>query len=111
VALAGVTVVLMFLAIGFGATAFGNRFRVFSIATIVVLLTFGGLTFMEASRVQANLPTPWIGLFERINISVFLLWVVVLATVLWRTGTSKETRQVSPISVQDSRGRSEVLPR
>jgi hypothetical protein len=31
-----------------------------------------------------NLPTPWIGLWERINISVFLMWVVVLAAVLWR---------------------------
>ena len=31
---------------------------------------------------QANLPTPWIGVWERINIGVFLLWVVVLATML-----------------------------
>ena len=102
VVLGGVTVFLMFLAIGFGATAFGKRFRLYSIASIVVLLTFGALTFLEAPRLQASQPTPWIGLWERINISVFLLWVVVLATVLWRTGTSKESRHVSPISVQDS---------
>jgi hypothetical protein len=31
-----------------------------------------------------NLPTPWIGLWERINISVFLMWVVVLAAYLCR---------------------------
>ena len=31
-----------------------------SIVTIVVLLVFGGLTFLEAPRLQANLPTPWI---------------------------------------------------
>jgi hypothetical protein len=80
--LAAVTVFLMFLAIGFGAMAFGKRFRLYSIVTIVVLLVFGGLTFLEAPRLQMNLPTPWIGLWERINISVFLLWVVVLATVL-----------------------------
>ena len=91
VVLGGVTVFLMFLAIGFGAAAFGRRFRLYSIASIVVLLAFGALTFLEAPRLQANLPTPWIGLWERINISVFLLWVVVLATVLWRTGTSKES--------------------
>jgi hypothetical protein len=30
-----------------------------------------------------------IGLWERINISVFLLWVVTLAAALWRTGTAK----------------------
>ena len=105
VVLGGVTVFLMFLAIGFGATAFGKRFRLYSIATIVVLLVFGGLTFLEAPRLQANLPTPWIGLWERINISVFLLWVVMLGAVLWRTGTPQgETPHVSPISVQDSRG-------
>ncbi|HEX6944415.1 MAG TPA: DUF998 domain-containing protein, partial [Gemmatimonadaceae bacterium] len=70
--LAAVTVFLMFLAIGFGAAAFGKRFRLYSIVTIVVLLVFGGLTFLEAPRLQMNLPTPWIGLWERINISVFL---------------------------------------
>ena len=84
VILAGVTVLLMFFAIGFGAAAFGNRFRLYSIISVVVLLAFGALTFLEAPRLQANLPTPWIGLWERINISVFLLWVVVLATVLLR---------------------------
>ena len=77
---------LMFLAIAFGAAAFGKRFRLYSIATIAVLLLFGGLTFLEAPRLQANLPTPWIRLWERINISGFLLWVVMLGAVLWRTG-------------------------
>ena len=102
--LAAVTVFLMFLAIGFGASAFGRRFRLYSIVTIVVLLVFGGLTFLEAPRLQANLPTPWIGLWERINISVFLLWVVVLGAVLWRTRTPQgESSLVPPISVQDSR--------
>lgn len=84
VVLAGVTVLLMFLAIGFGAAAFGRRFRLYSVVSGVVLLAFGGLTFLEAPRLQANLPTPWIGLWERINISVFLLWVAVLAIVLLR---------------------------
>ena len=87
--LGGVTVFLMFLAIGFAATRFGKRFRWYSVVTIVVLLTFGGLTFWEAPRLQMNLPTPWIGLWERINISVFLLWVVMLAAMLWRSETAK----------------------
>ena len=88
-ALGGVTVFLMFLAIGFGAVAFGSRFRLYSIASVVVLLAFGALTFIDAPHLQSNLPTPWIGLWERINITVFLLWVVVLATALWRTGTAQ----------------------
>lgn len=90
VTLAGVTVLLMFLAITVGAAAFGMRFRLYSIATVVVLLAFGVLTFIEAPRVQANLPTPWMGLCERINISVFLLWLVVLAVALLRRSTARE---------------------
>lgn len=82
--LGGVTVFLMFLLIGFGATAFGRRFRRYSIASVVMVLVFGALTFLEAPRVQANLPTPWIGLWERINITVFLLWVSALAAMLLR---------------------------
>jgi hypothetical protein len=95
----------MFVTIGVGATAFGKRFRLYSIGTVVVLLTFGALTFIEAPRLQANLATPWIGLFERINISVFLLWVVVLAAVVLRSGTRRgEAAYGSPISVQASGG-------
>ena len=84
VVLASATVLLMFVAIGLAASVFGKRFRLYSIASIVVLVAFGAMTFWDAPRVQANLPTPWIGLWERINISVFLLWVVVLAIVLLR---------------------------
>jgi len=90
VVLGGVTVLLMFLAIGFGATAFGRRFRLYSIISSVVLIAFGALTFVEAPRLGSGLPTPWIGLWERINIAVFLTWVAVLAIVLLRTATSKE---------------------
>src|SRR5215203_1953205 len=77
-----VTVVLMLLAMGFGAVAFGNRFRLYSIATMVILLACGALTVPDAANIQANLPTPWVGVWERINIGVFLLWVIVLATRL-----------------------------
>jgi hypothetical protein len=78
-----VTVLLMLLAIGFGAAAFGKRFRLYSIATMVILFAFGALTIPDAPNIQANLPTPWIGVWERINIGVFLLWAVVLAITLW----------------------------
>jgi hypothetical protein len=79
-----VTVLFMFVAIGFGATAFGKRFRLYSIATILTLLVFGTLTGMDGPRIAANLPTPWVGVWERISISVFLFWVVVLAIALLR---------------------------
>jgi CubicO group peptidase (beta-lactamase class C family) len=83
VVLAGVTVLLMFLAMAVAAKAFGRRFRIYTMCSVVVLLVFGAMTFVDAARLQADLPTPWIGLWERINISVFLLWVAVLAVVLW----------------------------
>ncbi len=79
-----VTVFIMFLAMGFGAAAFGGRFRVYSVASLAILLAFGALTFRDAPGVEANLPTPWIGVWERINIGVFLLWVIVLAVILLR---------------------------
>jgi hypothetical protein len=79
-----VTVLLMMLAIGFGAAAFGKRFRLYSIATLVLLVVFGALTGLEAPGIPANLPTPWIGVWERIGIGVFMLWVVAVATALLR---------------------------
>ena len=80
--LASVTVVLMLLAMLFATTAFDGHFRWFSIASLVVLCLFGALTFLDAPRVGENLPTPWLGVWERINIGVFLLWVTALAVSL-----------------------------
>jgi hypothetical protein len=88
VVLGGLSVLLMFLAIGFGAAAFGRRFRLFSIVSGAVLLAFGALTFRDAPGLETNVPTPWIGLWERISISVFLLWIAILAMVLLRIRTS-----------------------
>lgn len=82
--LSAVTVLLYLLALGFGAAAFGKRFRIYSIATMVITLIFGALTGLDAPRIQANLPTPWVGVWERICIGVFLLWVVVLSIALLR---------------------------
>jgi hypothetical protein len=85
-----VIVLLMLLAISFGVAAFGKRFRFYSIATVVILVAFGALTGLNGPRVAANLPTPWVGVWERINISVFLLWVAVLAITLLRGGRTQD---------------------
>jgi hypothetical protein len=76
--------VLTLLAMGFGAAALGTRFRLYTITTMVTLIAAGLLTSRDASGVSANLPTPWVGLWERINIGVWLLWVVVLSVGLLR---------------------------
>ena len=84
IAATALTVLLMLLAIGFGAAALGPRFRAYSIATLLVHLVFGAWAAAEGPRLARGLPTPWIGVTERINIGVFLLWVAVLAVALLR---------------------------
>lgn len=83
IVLALASVLLMLLAIGFAANAFGNWFWRYSVASIVMIVVFGTLTGLDASRISSNLPTPWVGVWERIDIGVFLLWVVALAIALW----------------------------
>lgn len=86
---ASVTVLIMLLAMGYGAAALGRSFRIYSIVSMLVLATFGALTSSEAPAVDVNGPTPWIGVYERINIGVFLLWVIVLAVLLLRRAVSR----------------------
>ena len=56
----------------------------YSYATIVTLVVFGVLSGQKGGRVEANLPTPWLGLEQRINAYAFMLWVAVLAIGLLR---------------------------
>jgi hypothetical protein len=79
-----VLVLLLLLSIGFGAAAHGRGFRLYSIATILILLVFGALTGLQGPRLAANLPTPWLGVMERMNIYSSMLWVLVLAIALLR---------------------------
>lgn len=79
---AGVTVLLMVLQISFAMAAMKKTFRIYSVITLLVLMTFGLLTSLQAPDVNQNLPTPWIGVWERINIGVYLLWIIVLAVLL-----------------------------
>jgi pimeloyl-ACP methyl ester carboxylesterase len=78
--------VLFMLSVGFAAAAFGNRFRAYAAATIVLQLAFGMITATYAASVQANLPTPWVGVWERIVAGLMMLWLFVLAVALLRRG-------------------------
>ena len=80
-----VLVLLIFLFIAFGATAAGRWFRLYSIGTIVTLLIFGALAGMQGPRIAANLPTPYLGIAERVNVYSAMLWVLVLGLVLLRS--------------------------
>ena len=75
---------LMLLMIGFGAASFSKSFRVFSIIIVLIFFVFGILTTKESLGIEANLPTPYVGIWERINIGAYMLWVIVFAVVLMR---------------------------
>lgn len=82
--LTGVLVLLLLLAIGFGAVAFGKRFRGYSYVTLLLMLVLGTVTSSYSARLAAGLPTPGLGIVERIDVYASLLWIAVLAVALVR---------------------------
>lgn len=82
ITLTAVTVVLIVVAMGLGARAGGPRFFVYSMASIAVTLLAGTIAAMNGPNLAANLPTPWMGVMERISIFAYLAWVATLAVVL-----------------------------
>jgi hypothetical protein len=83
--MAGVTVLLITLFIGFGSNASGKWFRLYSILTILIMLVSGALVGQQAPRVAAQLPTPWMGIMERVSVYLPMLWVMVMAITLLRS--------------------------
>ena len=108
--MATVTVLLMFLSIGFGAVTFGKGFRFYSIATILIFIVFGVLTFVEAPNVDKNGPTPYIGLWERINIAVFMVWLILFSFNLLRL-ESKPSLSKSNNDKVSGKDLSSIVPR
>jgi hypothetical protein len=88
IALTGVMVLFIMASLGIGASMAGWWFRLYTVATLLVLVVFGVLTSLASSGLAIGEPTPWIGITERIDIGAFLLWVIVLATSLWRVQVS-----------------------
>ncbi len=89
IVLTGVTVLLIVLIIGFGATANGKWFRIYSYVTIFVLIVMGVWSGFSSEGIEANLPTPWFGVKERINIYGYMLWMAALAFTLFRAHRRK----------------------
>jgi membrane protease YdiL (CAAX protease family) len=89
IAWSAVTVPLMIIAIASGALALGKRFRLYSIATLVILIACAIPTSFEAPNVAKNLATPTIGVWERISMAAFFVWVAVLAVAVWRLPSSR----------------------
>jgi hypothetical protein len=83
---------LAVLTVVLAAAGLGKRFRLYSVATLAVFMVFGTLTGMDGPRIAANLPTPWVGLRERVVIGAFLLWVAALAAALLRSPVERAAR-------------------
>ena len=84
IVLTGAIVLLTLLAIGFAAFALGTRFRVYSFATLLLLIAMGALSGPYGARLAAGEPTPGFGIVERTLIYSSLAWVAVLAVALLR---------------------------
>ena len=80
--------------IGFGATAFGKGFRIYSILTIVTTLVFGILAGMQTAQVGEGLPTPRLGVIERVSYYPPYLWVLVFSVFLMRAQVTGHTDPV-----------------
>jgi hypothetical protein len=84
IVLASLDVLFILLIIGFGASAFGKRFRLYSIGTILVVVVFGTLAGIDGPRIAENFPTPWVGVTERISVFSYMIWLAMLAIGLLR---------------------------
>jgi Protein of unknown function (DUF998) len=73
---------LLLVIVGFGAAAFGWRFRLYSAATVMVTLAFGAWSGTYGADIAHDLETPWVGVIERISVYAYQLWFVAFATAL-----------------------------
>ena len=73
---------LILIVIGCGAASFGRRFRLYSAATVLVMLAFGGWSATYTDRMIDGLETPWMGVIERISVYSYQVWFAVFALAL-----------------------------
>ena len=81
--LSGVFSLFVFAAVVLSAVAYRGWFRLYSIATVLVLGGFGAAASFAIRGIEENL-TPWAGGFERVNAYAYFAWLVVLALTLMR---------------------------
>ncbi len=72
-----------------GAAIMGGRagsrgFLRFSIAMVVICVSFGALGARYAPSIAAGDPTPWLGVIERISVYAYVLWLAAFANMLLR---------------------------
>ncbi|MDE3182500.1 MAG: DUF998 domain-containing protein [Bacteroidota bacterium] len=104
-----ITLLLLMLIIGFGAAGLKKGFRIYSIASMGIFITFGILTSLEAPGITTNMATPMIGVWERINIGTYMIWMIVLAVLLMKRertallATTKKNTQKTKAAIDEQR--------
>jgi hypothetical protein len=84
--LTAVEVLSIVLFIAFGSGARGKTFRIYSVASIVILIGAGVLTgVLSTNMTAAASSTPWAGAIERVNIYGTMLWIAMLGVALRRS--------------------------
>ena len=82
IALGIVSALSMFTAVIAASRSLGKSFFLYSVATIAILIVFGALMGKESPNIPINGPTPFLGLWQRIELGAFNVWVVVIACLL-----------------------------
>jgi CubicO group peptidase (beta-lactamase class C family) len=97
-----ILVMLTLAIISFAAAGLGRRFRWYSLATLLTILTFGILAAPFGSHLITGESTEGFGIIERVLIYAAQLWIAVLALVLIRQeharGGQISVRPAAPIA-------------
>lgn len=64
------------------AIPLGRGFRIYTVITLAVLLGAGVMTSLSTERMVSDLPTPGMGVWERVDFLAFLLWLIVAPLAL-----------------------------
>lgn len=81
--LSAVFSVLVIAAMAVSAVAYRGWFRLYALATIVVVVGFGMAASFAIQGIEQN-DTAWAGGFERINAYAYFAWLIVLAVTVMR---------------------------
>jgi hypothetical protein len=84
--LTGVFSLFVVVAMVLSAVAYRGAFRLYTIATVLVMIGFGAAASFAIQGIEQNM-TPWAGAFERINAYAYFAWLVVLALTVIRRET------------------------
>ena len=100
IALSGVFSVIVVAMMVLSAAAYPGWFRLYSLATVAVVIGFGMAASFAIRGIEQN-DTPWAGGFERINAYAYFAWLVALAITVLR-------RELPPLRVAAVASGSEV---